>query len=58
MAECPGRLGQVRQLGQGSVVGLLAPQLALAHLGHLRQLGQRGFAGGALVEAAGFVRQG
>src|SRR6266851_4481773 len=39
-AEDPGRLGQVRQLGQGSVVGLLAPQLALAQLGHLRQLGQ------------------
>ncbi len=36
------RLGQV---GQGSVAGLLAPQLALARLGHLRQLGQGVLAG-------------
>src|SRR6266567_7966920 len=34
------RLGQMRQVGQGSVAGVLAPQLALAHLRHLRHLRQ------------------
>src|SRR6266581_6734583 len=34
--EAVAQLGQMRQLGQGSVAGLLA----LAHLRHLRQLGQ------------------
>ena len=39
------RLGQVRQLGQGSLAGFPAPQFAAAHLGQVRQLGQGSVAG-------------